>query len=377
MKNKVVSSLIATVLINLSVLTLFILFLEFSYRTVSFYKSCLNKQCDLSKFKIVLESRNRWHMGISQYDKALGYTPVKNLIKVINAPGWDNVKVTTDEHGSRNSLNNQRSLPNVLTVGGSYTWGDQVNDKHTWQSCLNDKIDTHNFINAGVFGYGTAQSVLRAKTLFKVYKPKIIIIQTLVGYDLKRDQMDIRSGFIKPYLTISSKNKALLNKPIKKDTPNTKYGPSNYSFLDLLIANISLLQITPLGNYYSTAIDKLNGNLTRKAKKPASVASIMNWSAAQSLELGAEAIWLLQYHRKYHNYVAKERSIIIKTLDKLDIKYIDTFDVLHGANAKYPADEIWFAHHTPLGNKFGHHTPLGNKIVCNVIFNNLKLKNTS
>jgi len=111
----------------------------------------------------------------------------------------------------------------------------------------------------------------------------------------------------------------LLNKPIKKDTPNTKYGPSDYSFLDLLIANISLLQITPFGDYYNMAIDKLNGNLTRKAKNPAPVASIMNWSAAQSLELGVEAIWLLQYHRKYHNYVAKERSMITKTLDKLDI----------------------------------------------------------
>jgi len=153
--------------------------------------------------------------------------------------------VTTDEHGGRNSLNNQRSLPNVLTVRDSYTWGDQVNNEDTWQSCLNSKIDTYNFINAGVFGYGTAQSVLRAKILFNIYKPKKIIISILIGYDLKRDQMDIRSGFVKPYFITSSRNKALLNKPIKKDTPNTKYGPSDYSSLDLLTANISLLQITP------------------------------------------------------------------------------------------------------------------------------------
>jgi len=91
-----------------------------------------------------------------------------------------------------------------------------VNDKDTWQSCLNDKIDTYNFINAGVFGYETAQSVLRAKALFNIYKPKTIIIQTLVGYNLKRDQTNIRSGFIKSYFTTSSRNKVLLNKPIKK-----------------------------------------------------------------------------------------------------------------------------------------------------------------
>jgi len=58
--------------------------------------------------------------------------------------------------------------------------------------------------------------------------------------------------------------------------------------------------------------------------------------------------------------------MITKTLNKLEIKYIYIFDVLYGAGAKYLADEIWL----------GHHTPLGNKIVCNVIFKNLKLKNT-
>jgi len=364
-KIKAIQSLITIIIINLSVLTFLVLFLEFSYRILSFAKSCLNK-CDLSRFKIILESRKRWHMEISQYDKDLGYTPVKNLIKVINAPGWDNVRLTTDEHGSRNSLNNQRSLPNVLTVGDSYTWGDQVNDKDTWQSCLNSKIDTHNFINAGVFGYGTSQSVLRAKTLFNIYKPEKIIIQILVGHDLKRDQMDIRSGFVKPYFTTSSRNNALLNKPIKKDTPNTKYGPPDYSFFDLLIANISLLQITPFEKYYIMTIDKLNGNLSRKAKYPASVASIMNWSAKQSLNLNAEVICLLLYHWKYNKYVAKVRFIITKTLDKLNIDYIDTFDSLHGANSKYLANRFWAR---------GHHTPLGNQIVYNVIFEYLNTKN--
>jgi len=80
--------------------------------------------------------------------------------------------VTTDEHGTRNSLNNQRSLPNVLTVGDGFVFGDQVNDGDTWQSCLNSKTETHNFINAGVAGYGTAQPVLRAKSLLNIYNPE-------------------------------------------------------------------------------------------------------------------------------------------------------------------------------------------------------------
>jgi len=84
--------------------------------------------------------------------------------------------VTTDEHETRNSLNNQRSLPNVLTVGDGFVFGDQVNDGDTWQSCLNSKTETHNFISAGVAGYGTAQPVLRAKSLLNIYNPEKIII---------------------------------------------------------------------------------------------------------------------------------------------------------------------------------------------------------
>jgi len=36
----------------------------------------------------------------------------------------------------------------------------------------------------------------------------------------------------------------------------------------------------------------------------------------------------------YTENAAKERSMTIKTLDKFNINYIDTFDSLHGANAK-------------------------------------------
>jgi len=204
MKTKFVQSLIITIIINLSILTLLIVLLEFGYRILSFAKSCFNK-CDSSRFEIIQKSRKRSRhpAGINQYNKFLGYVPGKNLIKVIKASSWNNIKVTTDKHGIRNSLNNQRSLPNVLTVGDSFAFGDQVNDGDTWQLCFNNKVKTHNFINAGVAGYGTAQSVLRAKSLFNIYNPEKIIIQTLVRYNLMRDQLDIRDEFVKPYLTMS------------------------------------------------------------------------------------------------------------------------------------------------------------------------------
>jgi hypothetical protein len=47
-------------------------------------------------------------------------------------------------------------------VGDSFTFGDQVSNHETWPACLERKTGT-GVANAGVFGYGGAQSVLRAR----------------------------------------------------------------------------------------------------------------------------------------------------------------------------------------------------------------------
>ena len=67
------------------------------------------------------------------------------------------------QHKPHNAINKSNKV--VLTVGDSFTFGDQVSDKDTWQSCLNDKESRYFFINGGVGGYGILQSILRAEEL--------------------------------------------------------------------------------------------------------------------------------------------------------------------------------------------------------------------
>ena len=48
----------------------------------------------------------------------------------------------------------------------------------------------------------------------------------------------------------------------------------------------------------------------------------------------------------------KERKNLIDLLQDEGIRYIDTFDKFHGkSKTNLPKSQLWFPHHTPLGNE--------------------------
>ena len=181
--------------------------------------------------------RSKSNLGLSSYDQYLGYEPSRNLDLIVNSRKWKNIKVSTDHDGFRNSHPNPSAEFKILTVGDSFTFGDQVSDLDTWQSCLNKKFQDLEFVNAGVFGYGTYQALMRSQEITKSNQYKYVILQTLVGYDFGRDRL-IRSGYVKPYLRKLNGN-IIVSPPPPKGTPNTKHGPARISQMDYLLANIN------------------------------------------------------------------------------------------------------------------------------------------
>ena len=67
------------------------------------------------------------------------------------------------------------SRPTILAVGDSCTYGDEVSDNETWPAYLEAEMGTRVW-NAGVFGYGLDQAVLRAEVLLPKLKPDILIV---------------------------------------------------------------------------------------------------------------------------------------------------------------------------------------------------------
>src|SRR5262249_32472707 len=99
----------------------------------------------------------------SQYDAELGWVPKAGVSSPSNS--WAK-RVTIDGQGLRRNGEEQRngSAPPVLVVGDSFVFGDEVDDDATLSAHL-ERILGAPVVNAGVFGYGIDQSVLRAERL--------------------------------------------------------------------------------------------------------------------------------------------------------------------------------------------------------------------
>lgn len=334
---------------NVAIFAILLLCAEVTYRLLDFAKSCMT-QCDPSIFALHFKPNKKWNIGVSRFSPKLGYEPRSNIDLVLNAPGWKNIKLSTDANGFRNSYPNPNAKFKVLTVGDSFTWGDQVNDNDTWQSCLNRQLNEFEFINAGVFGYGTAQALMRSEEIMKGKNYDLVILQTLVGKDFIRDQFDIRDGFVRPYLK-KSKGEIVVVPPPPANTPNTKYGPSKINLVDYFLLNLTFLRNPRFltNKIYVKILDKNNGNINRRGIGSASVREIIDHTVKVSSKQNYPIVWLLQYTENLNENILEERKLIIKTLKKYDMSFIDTFETLHG-NPKYKSDQLWNIHHTPLGN---------------------------
>ena len=188
------------------------------------------------------------------------------------------------------------------------------------------------------------------------------MVGTLVGNNFKRDQLEIRDGFPKPYLTkITNKNIEIV-KPKLFDIPNTKYSDLNKNnILDNLIINFTFLKRFPSNwftNTYWKSYRKLTSSINKEGYKHASIKEIIEWSIKESKEIDPNVTWLLKYTNKINIDDIEERKLIRKLLTESNIKYIDTFDILHGKNkTSLSQEKVWK----------GHHTPIGNLLVCKAI----------
>jgi len=96
---------------------------------------------------------------------------------------------------------NRPPLPaDVLVVGDSFTFGEQVSDNETWPACLERKLG-RGVDNGGVSGYGTAQALRRASLKLAEKSYTTLVLSTLVDPvdgDFGRDILSFHNGFPKP-----------------------------------------------------------------------------------------------------------------------------------------------------------------------------------
>jgi hypothetical protein len=339
-------------LINLIVLLGFLAFLEIIIRTLDVAKTCIDGECDFIKMNIFADDKSfgSKHIGISRFDKITGYALQENFY---TADAWKEKIIKINDEGFRvNRVVVPRTIDSVLAVGDSFTFGDQVSNQETWTSCLQDYLGIR-VDNAGVFGYGVGQSILRAQYFQELFDYDTIILSILVGSDFERDRLNYRDGFPKPYLT-SIDNNISWSEVSDPSVVGLKSNP-NYDFI------FYISKYSRLYRFLSSRVSILplddSSSMTSIGKNAAKVKNIIPWLIKEfsNIQISNKVVLLQYSSNALSSYVNWERKIVKDHLKNYkSITLVDTADKL----SKYEPLEIWD----------GHHTALGNVVVCDELY---------
>src|SRR5215467_3487610 len=229
------------VCVNLLVLLFLLIVAEMILRSIWTVRSCIKSECDFSQITGLKVRDRSMDIGISRFDASLGYVPREGFSSIINARGWTNAKVTIRKDGFRS--NGSEATPpvaDVLAVGDSFTFGNQVSDNDTWPACLETKLG-RGVDNGGMFGYGAAQALRRASLKIAEKNYAALVLSILIGEDFQRDRLSYRYGFPKPALIHTESGIAWSAVP--PQVPGTKYNPLS-TFLSLPYERSELLAVT-------------------------------------------------------------------------------------------------------------------------------------
>ncbi len=143
------------------------------------------------------------------HDDLLGHVPNPGF----SGPGFGGSFHTIDANGLR--FNGERldsSEGSILTVGDSFTYGDEVCDEESWPAQL-QRLTGRHVLNGGVTGYGFDQIVLRAEQLVAAYNPSVIIV-SFIADDILRTEMSRMWWRNKPWFTIEGDQLVLKGVPV-------------------------------------------------------------------------------------------------------------------------------------------------------------------
>jgi hypothetical protein len=339
--------------INILVLVLLLIIAEIGLRVVWTVKTCTNLECDFSRvtglkiqdFDERFESK---FIGITRFDEALGFVPSEGFEATITALGWNGARVTITNDGFRlNNVEAPQRDADILVVGNSFAFGDQVSNHETWPACLERKLDRR-VDNGGVFGYGAAQALKRASIAISKETYSTLVLSVVVGRDFDRDRMNYRIGFPRPAVIKIGNDIAWAPVP-DPNQPGTRYSPTQgrraviglYEYsLGFAILQDRLLKMTNLTG------DRLHTVHPDAASRD----EIVRWTLEEFSEMDlAHKILLLQYADDLEGAkVSAERELILGAATRLSsLQVVDTFDVL----SDHDPGALWKEHHTPFGNE--------------------------
>jgi hypothetical protein len=149
------------------------------------------------------------------YDAELGWIPRAGFSSSRNV--WHTqVTITPDNLRANGPGDPPRGGQPILAIGDSFTFGDEVTDTETWPAHL-ERASGRAVLNAGVFGYGLDQMVLRARKLATALRPQWVIL-SFIPHDIIRCEFSV-FGAAKPYFRLERGELRPDNQPVPPPQP--------------------------------------------------------------------------------------------------------------------------------------------------------------
>jgi hypothetical protein len=101
----------------------------------------------------------------------------------------------------------------ILTLGDSFTFGNEVADSATWPAQLGRQLGAK-VVNGGVYGYGVDQACQRGTLLLARYRPNWVIL-AFIRDDVHRTQFSYYFGW-KSYYELRNGELLLRNSPVPR-----------------------------------------------------------------------------------------------------------------------------------------------------------------
>lgn len=175
-------------------------------------------------------------LSLFKNDDVLGWTtePGDFSIKLNNKN--INYKILND--GSRFTGNQKNSSKSqIIFIGGSFTFGDAIDDEETIPYKIQENSNKYNVKNFGVSGFGTYQSYLNLKKIYRNNNNIKYVIYLFIDHHEVRNAGDAswledlnsrsKEPVSIPYVSINKENKFIEHSPITYVTFNL----SKYSVL--------------------------------------------------------------------------------------------------------------------------------------------------
>lgn len=147
--------------------------------------------------------------GLHTSHPTRGWAPIPGL----RARRGD-ITYTTNGDGLR-SLHELTDIPDryqVIVLGDSFTFGDDIDDSETWPHLLAQQDRRLNVLNLAGTGYGIDQMYITLRESIAKYQPRLVIAP-FISEDLQRSLLTFRD-FKKPRFVLRNDELVLTNTPI-------------------------------------------------------------------------------------------------------------------------------------------------------------------